>query len=1178
MRAIQQEIKTISSPQKIALKVLGFLLFFMLFSFTGFSQNGSISVTGLEEQGETLTSVIIDPDGVSGPVTYVWQRTNFLGFFTINIAGANSFQYTLQAADVGRQVRVTAAYVDDLGGNESLVSAGTGTILPLNTPGTVSIAGQALQGEQLIATVNDADGISSPITYQWQRSPNGSNGWTTVAGQTNAFYNLSFPDVGNFIRVVVNYTDDRPNPETATSNTIGPIITSNTVGTISFTGLEIRREVLSSNITDPDGVPGSVAYQWERSPNGSNGWSNIGGANSEDYTLVQADVGNFVRVGAIYTDNDGNPENIVSSASGEIEQACDAGTTAPTIIANPITDFCDTINQDLNNYIVGGSGSAPSGAVLTWSTDNDPLEVGDHLGSSIVTTEDRYYGFYYDASNGCASPTVEVEIELDFSPNPGITTDATACSDEDFGESRVFLEDQIAGEDDGDWEWTSGPEEIEPEGGRDRVDFDGAANGTYIYTYTTDTADGACEDQSVTVEITVVPCCDAGDLAPQIDTNIPDAFCDAIDSGISLDDYTDGNTAPVGTTLIWSRNPDPLEVSGHLNQAEKDNPSAGTYYTFYYDAANLCASPTNTVTLTVNFTPVVTLTAGDIICGPGQATLTVEGEIPNSVQTPNFNWYDSASSSDVLSTSSTFNPDVTATRSFWVEATANGCTSPRSQVQVVVNIEPNPGITTNGSACSDPIEGPTTADLDDFISGQDPGAWTISNDPSGGGAIIGSDNIVNFEGLPDGNYIFSYTTNNAVAPCTDLSSEVIIFVTDCRIDTDNDGLTNGQEAIIGTDPTNPDTDGDTFLDGEEVDNGTDPLDACDPNLTPDCNPDPIDLEILKTVDPVSAATGEQITFTLTINNLLERRILDIEVGDFIQSGFEFVSSITNLGVYDPDTGIWAIEEMQGTDTAVLNIDVIVLEEGDYSNTAELLSSFPIDNNSGNDSATVTVEVDVPEGVDIAIEKSVISARPLAGDEVVFTILATNQSLESIVSNIVIEDNLLNGVFEYLSHIASTGDYNDSTGEWTIPTLALGAQASLEITARVPLAAGTYTNTTRLISSSPIDGNPDNNEASAEVLVNERSTEECGFIFNQFSPNGDGTNDLLKINCLADYPDNFIQIYNRYGNLIHEARRMVDGDTWDGTRNNEAVPDGTYFYVLDLGDGSAIRKGWIQIIR
>ncbi|RMG85046.1 MAG: cadherin repeat domain-containing protein, partial [Bacteroidetes bacterium] len=59
-------------------------------------------------------------------------------------------------------------------------------------------------------------------------------------------------------------------------------------------------------------------------------------------------------------------------------------------------------------------------------------------------------------------------------------------------------------------------------------------------------------------------------------------------------------------------------------------------------------------------------------------------------------------------------------------------------------------------------------------------------------------------------------------------------------DRDNDGLTNDEEIAIGTDPANPDTDGDGLTDFEEyagTDNlpgtgdETDPLDACDPNMS-----------------------------------------------------------------------------------------------------------------------------------------------------------------------------------------------------------------------------------------------------------------------------------------------------------------------------------------------------------
>ncbi len=46
-------------------------------------------------------------------------------------------------------------------------------------------------------------------------------------------------------------------------------------------------------------------------------------------------------------------------------------------------------------------------------------------------------------------------------------------------------------------------------------------------------------------------------------------------------------------------------------------------------------------------------------------------------------------------------------------------------------------------------------------------------------------------------------------------------------DCDSDGLTNAEEAAIGTDPENEDSDGDGILDGQEVTDGTNPLDDCD---------------------------------------------------------------------------------------------------------------------------------------------------------------------------------------------------------------------------------------------------------------------------------------------------------------------------------------------------------------
>ena len=53
-------------------------------------------------------------------------------------------------------------------------------------------------------------------------------------------------------------------------------------------------------------------------------------------------------------------------------------------------------------------------------------------------------------------------------------------------------------------------------------------------------------------------------------------------------------------------------------------------------------------------------------------------------------------------------------------------------------------------------------------------------------------------------------------------------------DSDGDGLSDSEEAVLGTDPLNADSDGDGVSDGDEVDAGTDPLD--DTNSTPNGAP------------------------------------------------------------------------------------------------------------------------------------------------------------------------------------------------------------------------------------------------------------------------------------------------------------------------------------------------------
>ena len=71
-------------------------------------------------------------------------------------------------------------------------------------------------------------------------------------------------------------------------------------------------------------------------------------------------------------------------------------------------------------------------------------------------------------------------------------------------------------------------------------------------------------------------------------------------------------------------------------------------------------------------------------------------------------------------------------------------------------------------------------------------------------------------------------------------------------------------------------------------------------------------------------------------------------------------------------------------------------------------------------------------------------------------------------------------------------------------------------------------------------------------------------FDGFSPNGDQVNDVFKIGGIEEFPNNRLLIYNRWGLQLLEVRNYQND--WNGTWNNQDLPDGIYFYQFDNGEG------------
>jgi len=88
--------------------------------------------------------------------------------------------------------------------------------------------------------------------------------------------------------------------------------------------------------------------------------------------------------------------------------------------------------------------------------------------------------------------------------------------------------------------------------------------------------------------------------------------------------------------------------------------------------------------------------------------------------------------------------------------------------------------------------------------------------------------------------------------------------------------------------------------------------------------------------------------------------------------------------------------------------------------------------------------------------------------------------------------------------------------------------------------------------------------------------ECINIPTCFTPNDDGVNDVWVIKDAGLYPEFFMEIYNRWGQLLFNRDGIFEA--WDGTFNGNPLPSETYYYFIRLSDQSEVMQGTITIIR
>ncbi|WP_350288344.1 gliding motility-associated C-terminal domain-containing protein [uncultured Croceitalea sp.] len=384
------------------------------------------------------------------------------------------------------------------------------------------------------------------------------------------------------------------------------------------------------------------------------------------------------------------------------------------------------------------------------------------------------------------------------------------------------------------------------------------------------------------------------------------------------------------------------------------------------------------------------------------------------------------------------------------------------------------------------------------------------------------------------------------------------------------------------------------------------LNTFDPDSSPDnnlnseddqdtVNPIPTglaDLSITKSVDVVNPNIGDVIEFTINLTNSGNSIATGVVVTDLMPIGFTYESHFTTAGIYNETTGIWNTNGSipNGTTETLIVLAMVnppTGREDEYINRAEITASDQADPDSDassndtiddlndglidDDEASITVE---PQSTDISLQKTVNNPRPSIGSEITFTITLTNIG-SGRATNIGIEELLPRG-YRFISANASVGDFDVQENFWEIAVLETSESATLELVVEV-LETDDYLNIVQLAFVDQYDADISNNIAQVGIEPS------CLIFYNEFSPNGDGVNETFKIDCISRYPNNVLKVFNRWGNLVFEQQGY--NNEWNGISSGRAtlskedfLPVGTYFYILDLGDGSPPISDWLYINR
>nr|MBA2581873.1 gliding motility-associated C-terminal domain-containing protein [Bacteroidota bacterium] len=420
---------------------------------------------------------------------------------------------------------------------------------------------------------------------------------------------------------------------------------------------------------------------------------------------------------------------IQSSASGctDIEPVTVIINTTPVLsITNPLA-VCSPSTVDLTNASVT-SGSTGAGTLTYWT---DAGATTSLTSANAVSASGTYY--IQSSASGCTD-IEPVTVTINPSPVLSITNPPGVCSPATVDITAASVTSGSTGAGTLTY-WTNA-------GATTSLTSPNAvsASGTY---YIQSSASGCTDIEPVTVII---------NTTPVLSITNPLAVCSPSTVDLTTSSVTAGSTG--GGTLSYWTNSSATTVLTSPGAVS----ASGTYY--IQSSVSSC-SDIQPVTVTINPSPVLSITNPPAVCSPATVDITAASVTSGSTGVGALTYW-----TDAGATTSLTSPNaVSVSGTYYIQSSASGCTD-IEPVTVVINTTPVLSITNPPAVCS-----PATVDITaTTVTSGSTGAGTLTYwTDAGATTSLTSPNAVSASG--------TYYIQSSASGCTDIEPVTVIINT-----------------------------------------------------------------------------------------------------------------------------------------------------------------------------------------------------------------------------------------------------------------------------------------------------------------------------------------------------------------------------------------------------------------